>query len=290
MQGMRFKAAAMAAVIALLLVPAGVLAKPIVPPGFTVKASNGYSIFAIATPESAGEPGRLGLFVIGKRDGAIYFAPATVTEKSIQADLGELGQISVVFHASGEVRTERSECGGKPISFDSGYYEGTIAFHGEQEYTEVDTTAGRGNLGFLLSLVCPGISGGRSAFYAGAELDLRTAGHRPGPRLMVIKNRPDARTRLEASCSERHDGISILRFTSMVAPVSAFEYDPRIRTATVRPPAPFSGVGRFHRSAEPANRWTGNLTVDLPGRRDVKLAGGGFRASLAHAHWDWSGS
>lgn len=73
----------------------------------------------------------------------------------------------------------------------------------------------------------------------------------------------------------------------MFAPAHSFEYDPKARTATVRPPAPFSGVAQFHRNAKPSHRWTGDLTVDLPGREDVKLAGAGFRARLAHAHWSW---
>jgi hypothetical protein len=50
---------------------------------------------------------------------------------------------------------------------------------------------------------------------------------------------------------------------------------------------PFSGSGRFNRVAKRANRWSGDLTVDLPGRAGVELTGSGDRAKLAHVHWDF---
>jgi hypothetical protein len=104
---------------------------------------------------------------------------------------------------------------------------------------------------------------------------------------MVIKNRPKARAHYEVGISEMSNGISIGRFAGLVTPAGTFTYDPKVLTATLSPPAPFSGSAQFHRSAKPANRWSGNLTVDLPGRAGVKLTGGGLTARLAHAHWDW---
>ena len=60
----------------------------------------------------------------------------------------------------------------------------------------------------------------------------------------------------------------------------AFSYDPLLRTATLAPPAPFSGRASFHRGAVLENRWTGNLAIDFPGRSNVPLTGPGIGASL----------
>jgi hypothetical protein len=64
---------------------------------------------------------------------------------------------------------------------------------------------------------------------------------------------------------------------------SAFDFASPLRTATLAPPVPFTGQATFRRNANPANRWTGNLSVDFPGRADVPLAGGRFKAALVHA-------
>jgi hypothetical protein len=252
--------------------------------------SNGYSMFALGAPAGRGHPPTIAIFVTGKRDGAVYSAPATVTRTSFQASLGTLGEIAVTFHPSGQPHPERSECGGKPVVFDSGYYEGTISFHGEEGFTGIEASSAPGDLGFLLNIVCPGVAGGTGGLGPGAELDVGANRSKPGPHLRVVKNRPDDRARYEVGVSEMNNGISIERFAGLVAPADTFNYDPKVQMATLNPPAPFTGSARFHRGAKSRNRWTGNLAVDLPGRANVALTGGTLQAKLAHAHWDWNPS
>jgi hypothetical protein len=262
--------------------------EPLVPPGgFKVRASNGYSIFVFGARAWRGKPAAVLVFVTGKHGGAIYSAPGTVTETSIQADLAALGEIAVTFRPSGQRRKARSVCDEKPVTFDSGYYEGTIAFRGEQSYTKVEATTARGNLGPLLNIVCPGLVGTTGGpFLPGAELEVVGDRRKQSLHLTAVKNRPRARVRLEASVSEEKEGIRISRFIGMLATSRAFEYDPKVKAATVSPPDPFSGAAHFARGAKPANRWTGDLTVDLPGRSGVKLTGSETRAKLVHAHWE----
>jgi hypothetical protein len=207
-----------------------------------------------------------------------------VTETSIQADLGELGEISVAFHPSGQPATARSKCGGKPVSFDSGYYEGNIDFHGEEGYTEVEATSVPGNIDFLVDGLCGSVSGGGSGpFMPGAELRVRNP--RLGPEFSVVKNRPNARALFGVGVSEYREGISIARFMTLLMPSRTFRYDPRLQTATLRPPAPFAGAARFDRRKKPNRRWSGDLTVDMPGRAGVPLTGTALRATLIHAEW-----
>lgn len=262
---------------------------PLPAPGsFKVKGSNGYSLFIFGAPAHKGQPATVGIFVVGKRDGVIYEVPGTVTETSMQADFGALGEIAVTFHPSGRAKRVRPSCGGKSFAFDSGSYEGTIRFNGEEGFTSVEATSAKGDLGLLIDILCPGISGGGGgAFLPGAELNAYVGSSRQGAHVKVVKNRPSAAAHYEADVSEVHAGVSIGRFANVVEPAGTFVFDSKVQTATLHPSAPFSGTGRFNRAAPPASRWSGNLTVDLPGRVGVKLYRDGDHATLMHSHWDF---
>jgi hypothetical protein len=66
-----------------------------------------------------------------------------------------------------------------------------------------------------------------------------------------------------------------------VMPGRDFSYDSRLRLALVTPPGPFSGTARFDGAAKGGQRWSGDLSVDMPGRSDVPLTGPLLRASLS---------
>lgn len=262
---------------------------PLPAPGsFKVKGSNGYSLFVFGAPAHKGQPATVGIFVLGKRSGAIYEVPATVTKTSMQASFGALGEIAVTFHPSGQAKRVRPSCGGKSFAFDSGSYEGTIRFNGEEGFTSVEATSAKGDLGFLVNILCPGISGGGGGpFLPGAELNAYVGASRQGAHVRVVKNQPSAVAHYEADASEVREGVSIGRFANAIEPAGTFVFDSKVQTATLHPSAPFSGTGRFNRAAPPATRWSGDLTVDLPGRAGVKLNGDGDRATLRHSHWDF---
>jgi hypothetical protein len=276
-----------------LISPSSVLeANPLAPlpaPGaFRLKGSNGYSLLVFGVPTHKDQPANVAIFVLGKLGGAFYDVPATVTETSMQANFGTLGEIAVTFQPSGQAKRVRPSCGGKPFAFDSGSYEGTIRFDGEEGFTSAEATSAKGDLGFLLDVLCPGILGGSGGPAGpGAELNAYAGPSRQSAHVKVVKNRPSARAHYEAEVFEVREGVSISRFANAVEPAGTFVFDSEVRTATLRPSAPFSGVGRFRRAASRANRWSGNLTVDLPGRSGVELTGSGDRAKLAHAHWDF---
>jgi hypothetical protein len=252
-----------------------------------VKASNGYSVLVVASSERADGRGQVGLIVYGKHGSATYGAPATITGSRFEADFGALGRISLGVTPSGREKTLRSRCEGEPESFtyEPLVYGGSFEFHGEEGYTEVSTTAPREYARFFLGFLCGGSISGETggADLPGARLRLHARSGSSGLSLQVNKNRPRAQTRLEVETHEKHRGIAISRSRTLRVGSSAFDYDPLLRTATLAPPAPFSGHGTFHRGARSAGRWTGNLTVDLPGKSNVPLAGAGIGATLVPA-------
>jgi hypothetical protein len=258
-----------------------------------VKASNGYSILVIANSERADGRGQVGLIVYGKGGSATYGAAATITATRFEADLGPLGRISLEVTPSGQKKTLRSRCEGEAESFayEPLLYSGVFEFHGEEGYADVSTPAPREYARFVFWVLCGSSTSGESTGSAasGARLRLHARSGSFGLNLQANKNRPGARTRFEVDTREKRRGISISRSRTLWVGAGAFTYDPLLRTATLAPPAPFSGRAGFRRGAIAANRWTGDLTVDLPGRSDVPLAGAGIGATLVPGCWQQGG-
>ena len=217
----------------------------------------------------------------GKHASVAYFAKGNVSDSSIHASFGEVGEIDVHFQPSGRARTEHPVCSPKTVRFDSGFYEGTIRIDGEEGYTHLDTTRAQGDAQFALDILCS-LSGdeGSGPNVPGAELRAKSASARDGVSFGAFKNRPGAQASFGATIEEEHDGIGIERSLTSVAGPGAFPYDPRLRTATVRPPAPFSGSATYRRDAAAANRWSGTLEVDFPGHSDVDLTDASMRVSI----------
>lgn len=252
--------------------------------GFHLHASNGYELLALAGAAPEGGEGWIGLFLIkgDKHSAVTYAAPATVTPKIIEADLGELGRISVTRMATGRMKQVHWGCKpGRTKRVEAERYEGTIEFHGEEGFADVIADSAP-----LDPKPC-GVADERG----------RTPGKTlPGARLSAekrridaygfdfyaVQNRPGARTEVGAEVEEHRGAMEIHRATWIWASAEALRYDRRLRTATVKPPAPFSGHGSFRSRDRGRNLWTGNLTVDLPGRSDVPMTGRGFWVSLEH--------
>lgn len=139
-----------------MLLPSATIARSLpTPPAFKIEASNGYSVLVWGVPSRRGRPALVLMLVRGRADAVTYFAPATVTETSIQASLGDLGEVDVSFQPSGRATKEKSVCGDKPVVFDSGFYEGKVEFTGEEGYSQVSATRAKGDIQLILNLICP---------------------------------------------------------------------------------------------------------------------------------------
>lgn len=262
------------------------------PIGMKLKASHGYSLQIYGFDnsregEGKGPPGsRDEVLMMATRPGsAVYYVSerGEVTEGSIKVDFGDVGEVDVTYRPSGRIHSQKSACQSKPFRFDSGSYEGRIEFHGEEGYAEASATRARGDMQFLLDVVCSsGFGEAAGPGLPGASLRARSRGQAlPHLEVEAIQNRPGARVHIGASMVERTAGLVVLRGVFGKAPAKAFGFDPRLRSARLDPPPPFSGRGIFHRNAD--NPWSGNLSVDFPGHSDVSLAGPGTLAGLRHA-------
>lgn len=273
--------------------PSGVAAAEEEPPqtmSFQTSASDGwtFAVLAGAAPEGA-EPdqGWIGIYLTrGKSEVVTYAAPATVTETSIDADLGGLGKIELTRVPTGRMKTVRTGCepvGKERVGVDR--FEGTIEFHGEEGFTELDADSAIGDSASL----CGGDESGGPAGKSlpGARLAVHEE-HFEDLRVdfVVTKNRPSAKATVSAECEEHVGSVEIHRGIGLRAGPGALRWAHHLHQATVEPPSPFAGRATFSGGHGVGNvgRWTGDLTVDFPGHADVSLTGPGFRASLAHVH------
>jgi hypothetical protein len=254
---------------------------------FTLKGSNGYRIlvFAFFRP-GYGESSDV-LVIAGRKGRAVsYSAPAVVTDKKIEADLGALGEIDVTLRLSGKEGVVNPDCAPKhDVTYEKGTYVGTIDFRGEEGYTQVSADRARFSYGPLRNIGCSYSATGELFGHGlpGARLRARVKTRSGNVVLQANQNRPGRRVRVKAAIGEERGRISVTREVTFTAPADSFRFAPDLRTAFLDPPAPFSGTGVFRREAKPAGRWTGNLRVDFPGRSGVSLAGDRFLVNLRHS-------
>jgi hypothetical protein len=252
---------------------------------FRLKASHGYTILGFASSERIDGRGDIGLIVHRRGASVFYVAPATVTPTRLEVDMGALGRISAEIVPSGKKKPLRSRCDDDVLKVEPHLYRGTFEFRGEGGYTKVVATDVPEYPQFFLDFGCRVVSEGEAwgRGLPGARLRAFSRRHDRRVSLQLNKNRPGKATIFSATLAEVRNGIRIERTVSGRQPAAAFEYDPLLRTATVEPSAPFSGVANFRRDAAPANRWTGTLSVDFPGKANVPLTGGAFATRVVHA-------
>jgi hypothetical protein len=250
---------------------------------FTVRGTNGFKIVALADSRRADGRGEVVMFVGRRREGVSYLAPATVTDQAIEADLGALGQIALRFVPSGEVAEERSACGGDPIQFEAGRYEGAFEFRGEEGFATAEVESVRAEAKPFLGLACSGRIEGesRGPGLPGARLLIRDPDRKL--TLRAFENRPGARVFYSAEMHERRGRIAISRSVEGRARTEAFRFSHDLKSALFRPSVPFSGSAAFSRAARPSQRWRGSLSIDFPGSSNVPLVGPSVTTTLVHA-------
>ena len=256
---------------------------------FNLEGSNGYRVMVWAGSRKGYRHGEVLVIVSRKRQGVTYFAPAKVTDTTVEADLGALGEIDVTFQPSGEKGIAHPVCDrSQRATYEKGSYVGTIDLHGEEGYTRVRAESAPYSLHPFIDFICGGYTRSevRGPGLPGARLSARAKfGEGESLELQASQNRSGARVEASASTSEHRGRIRIFREVSFDCPAAALDYAPNFRTATLAPPTPFSGAAHYARSAKPGSRWTGSLEVDFPGRSNVSFTGARFDASLVHAQF-----
>jgi len=264
---------------------------------FVVSGAQGYEIRVTASEESA-------KLVASRNHAAVSYMTedARFDGRRLTATFGDLGRIVVTFRPSdrahvGRRFSGRIHCAWEQVSVQGGLFVGQIEFRGERRFTRVSARHARGHLFRLRRDGCPGAEDGHSS-----AIEHREARSR-GPRLEALGIWRSGQTlsfhagrdaleplrnfgggTIEAvelgSLSEGGIPFSvwtfewghrmtIFRLAVARGPSTSFEFDRSPPSAVLRPPAPFSGVGRLTQC--PSRRWKGSLAVSLPGAGKVSL-------------------
>lgn len=197
--------------------------------------------------------------------------PESIAPNRIRASFGAFGQVSVSFEPSG--KTGGSRC--RP--FREGTFTGTIEFTGDNGFAQVAATSAEGEVARPTSRPCiPGLGPVRE----------QPREEEPFPRLTLLETcMPDlgfgylaldgfSETIHGAVLVERIGRIDVVRSATSLGPPSSFRFRRDLSAATLRPPRPFTGTGRYS-----DGRFSGDLAVPVPGR-EAPLSFAPARAKL----------
>lgn len=257
-----------------------------VPFGFKVPASNGWAAVVLGGENPKTGEGAVQLVLRKGREGAFYETRSvSFNETTVTASFGALGEIDVHSVETGGTTMERSSCGGKPVTYASGSWEGTIDFHGEEGFTSIEASSAPAEIASLLDLLCgEAVNEGVGGHSPGALLTLRRRHGREEVQMTARKNKRDGPSRFSASIDERRGKVLIDRAVSVVGTSEGFGFEIPPGTATVDPHGPFSGSLSFTRRKGSRPSVKGDLTVDFSGHANVSILGPGkLRATLQRA-------
>ncbi len=252
---------------------------------FTVGASDGLSAKVEARPN------RVVMYVGKGRLINAYTVPGELSARGLEARFGELGRVSVEFRPLRTVSVNQlSEgCEGETYTTAEGVFSGTIRFRGEGGYVTVDTARAKGRVESTSRRSCPRRPGA-DPFAAFEKLDRESEFGRVAVLQATDRHRLLAALAVDTEerhaaffyggARERRGRMEVLRLAGVKAPLSAFTFNHVAGTATLTPPAPFTGSATFQRNADGSKSWTGSLSVSLLGSEPVFLAGPRFRAGL----------
>jgi len=236
-----------------------------------------------------------------RREVARYTVSGEVTTRAISADFGSLGSIDVEFQPTGPTDDKMappSGCDGYFVPGQRGTFTGVIRFRGEGGYVTVDAVRARGEAAASDRWNCAGQArldrgaAGRAGTTDREEAsEAREYGHLTAfsndGRFFRAVGGPGANGRygpafFVAAAFERHASMKVVRELALEGFGADFRFDERLRSAAVRPPAPFQGRAHFQRGKGGGASWSGSLRASLPGAADVSLVGAGFKARLSH--------
>lgn len=270
---------------------------------FSLPASNGYRITVTGeVGASRGASDDVTLFA-SKNDATVnYLGHGRFTSTHMTASFGRFGGFSLNFRPSGKVRRVKvpSSCvKGRPpvVTARLGTYVGTIRFMGEGGYTRVLAHRASGGLGDPLAikpkLECQESPGAQrredhavrlsaNAKTADGAIALEAWAGPAYPFTGALGGGSGSPYTFLVLALERAPGTEIIRSVAVPGPTADFVFDSALSSATLTPPAPFSGSGSFQDNADGTTRWTGSLAVSFPGMPDVPLVGPQFETSLTN--------
>jgi hypothetical protein len=274
---------AICAVATSLALPAGATAKP---GGGEREAeahlagTHGYRIAISATSEE--------VLVLTRNGSAgvsyVSFAGGLKRDR-IHVRLPGVGRISLRFHERSRSHGRRpSNCRGSGRLTRKGVFVGMVKIRGEHDYTSAQSRHVRGEIVERSRDRCHRRT--RATASSGSLDTIRARTERGSGNLFFqVHSFPSSRLRSEAdfvALLMRVRGEMVVMNAQVVfaEDATSLEIAAPPRSATVEPPAPFTGSATFQQESAHQFSWLGDLAVELPGVGEVTLAGPKFETEL----------
>jgi hypothetical protein len=215
--------------------------------------------------------------------------------------IGDEGEMNLRFVPHGQPEeTTLPHCKGGPQVAEKGVLVGTVRFRGKGGFTRVEAHRVPVVLGRSAPMICRHIKPSNNIITIGLPAHggevpegwvQLIVGSRPGSpqfgaELLEAEEEaiggPELPTFL-ASISRREGGSRVSSSAFLAGTSNNFRVPESLEppaTATVEPPAPFSGSATFQLTSPHHAEWTGDLKVELPGYRRVRLTGPKLRSGL----------
>jgi hypothetical protein len=221
---------------------------------------------------------------------AAYLARGVAAPERLQATFGRFGKVSMRFRESrNRSRSRKKVCRfGQAVFKRRGVFVGNLRFEGEDGYLSVRLHRAKG------AVVTPA---GRCRFRRppGDSSDssfrefISIFFHPEGALLAIARDGVDSTSLLAlegkrksyflASDEETRGKLAIMRVATLLER-SPLEANTALTSASLSPPAPFHGTGRYSAAPDGTNTWSGNLSVNFPGAPRLPLTGPEFETFL----------
>jgi hypothetical protein len=215
--------------------------------------------------------------------------------------IGDEGEMNLRFVPQGQPEeTTPPNCKGGPQVAEKGVLVGTVRFGGKDGFTRVEAHRVPVELGRSAPMICRHIKPSSNVITVGLPAHggevpegwvQLIVGSRPGSpqfgaALLEAEEEAIGGPELPiflASISRREGGSGVSSSAFLAGTSNNFRIPDSLEppaTATVEPPAPFSGSATFQLTSPHHAEWTGDLKVELPGYRRVRLTGPKLRSGL----------
>ena len=222
----------------------------------------------------------------GKRIQTAYLARGVARPERLQATFGHFGKVKMRFRESrnrtwrGQVRTCR---GANRFIKRRGVFRGNLRFKGEGGYVSVRVHRAKGVV-VTQAPKCRRHRGGGFQIPFGGSLSkprsVLLAIAREGVAATAFFAAEDKRSTLFFSTSEESRGkLAIVRMAVLRRHSRILSND-SLTAASLSPPAPFHGTGRYRATPDGTTSWSGDLSVNFPGAPRSPLTGPDFEPFL----------
>ena len=259
-------------------------------PSFHLRTPNGYRVEVVPAGASLA-------VVVGKPNGAsesAYLARGLITPRHLKASLGRFGELDMRFRPGGRDPRPSRSCRGKhKFAVDRGTFTGQFRFAGENSYVRVRVRRASGQVARLRPRCSralfgpPGQASDSVVFYpadpiSSEELGAEWRDGADAAQLLAFSGA--GRVFYLAELAESRGRIAIARFAFTTGPMKGLSIDSALTSATVSPPAPFHGTGRYRATPAGEVSWEGPLAVSFPGLPRYPLTGERFQPSVWRAY------